>query len=135
MKNLPCVWRAPVRWNSPIFWNWPPKNIPDQQKYEAFRKLQKVLNHSTLVCSVHTTDRGKLQIQIARKNIIRADVFKTASHWTRWRCTHCTLVVRSLLVFTVVSAESYWICTRECSQVKSLKLCTVLDWMQPSKDH
>ena len=32
-----------------IFFNWPPKNIPDQQKRVAFRKSQKVLNHSTLL--------------------------------------------------------------------------------------
>ena len=47
MKTLPHVRRA--RRNSPIFFNWPPKNIPDQQKRVAFRKSQKVLNHSILL--------------------------------------------------------------------------------------
>ena len=43
----------------PIFWNLTPKNIPDRQKHVAFRKPQKVINHSTLlyktIC-VHVVD-------------------------------------------------------------------------------
>ena len=41
-----------------FFGNWPPKNIPDQQKCVAFRKSQKVLNHSTLL---HTYDMNYSQ--------------------------------------------------------------------------
>ena len=32
-----------------IFWNLTHKNIPDRQKFVAYRKSQKVLNHSTLL--------------------------------------------------------------------------------------
>ena len=50
IKTLPCT-----RKNSPIFWNSLCKIIPDQHKRVAFRKLQKVLNHSTLSCTVVCT--------------------------------------------------------------------------------
>ena len=36
-----------------IFWKWVPENIPDQQKHVRFQKSKKVLNHSTLLYSVH----------------------------------------------------------------------------------
>ena len=54
MKTLPRVWRELAWRNLPIFWKLPPKNIPDQQKHIAFQKLQKVLNHYTLLCTFYT---------------------------------------------------------------------------------
>ena len=51
--------------NLPIFWSWTHKNIiPDRQHSACFRKLQKMLNHSTLLVTTGAWTRTASQSQV-----------------------------------------------------------------------